>query len=290
MNFGFLQGRARTLLAGMAALVVSAGLASSAWAQVMGLQYKFIQGVDDLTVPGGIHDLSGNGHHGTVIDSAYAEFTTGPSGNMNAIHIDNFNYQDETDGSGINTNTLTNHPDLNFFNGPYTAMAWVNLDDQMRDHMVFGTPQPNAPGATSPAAGSLHLGFRNHQIYNGWWGAGTGRDSGYDNLSSGQVRGYVGQPGEWHHVAWRFTGSGGPGFQDMFQDGVLYQSFLTNNFYGGLLTSDGNVPNVPVNLLVGRNVGDTGTPGAFSGSLSDVRVYNVALDDATIATIASLPP
>jgi hypothetical protein len=291
MNFGFLQGRARSLLAGIAALVVSAGLASSAWAQPqMGLQYKFIQGLDDLTIPGGIHDLSGNGHDGTVINSSFAEFGPGPSGSMNAIHIDNdFGlFPDETDGSGINTHTLTNHPDLNFFNGPYTAMAWVNLDDQIGDHMVFGTPLPNVPGANDPASGSLYLGFRQKQVYNGWWGAGTGRDSAYD--SQQMNRGYVGQPGEWHHVAWRFTGSANIGYQDIFQDGQLYQRFLTTTFYGGILLADGGVPNVPVNLLVGRNVGDGFFTGAFSGFLSDVRVYNVALDDATIATIASLPP
>jgi hypothetical protein len=249
------------------------------------LQYKFVQGVDDLNSKGGIHDLSGNGHDGTVIDSAFAQFTAGPAGNMNAIHIDPDGgvFPDETDGSGINTNTPTNHPDLNIFNGPYTVMAWVNLDDQTGDHMVFGTPPPNAPG-TSANAGALHLGFRNKQVYNGWWGAGTGRDSAYDNQGS---RGYIGQIGEWHHVAWRFTGNAGPGYQDIFQDGVLYQRFLAPTFYGGILLGDGGVPNAPVNLLVGRNVPNN---GAFAGSLSDVRVYNTALDDATIATLASLPP
>jgi hypothetical protein len=282
MKFGFLQG--------LAALVVVASMVANAAAQAPtpGLQYTFVQGVDDLNKAGGITDASGNGHNGTVIDSAYAEFATGPAGNMNAIHIDPFNYPDETDGSGINTNTMTDDPTLNIFNGPYTCMAWVNLDDQTADHMVFGTPPPNAPGATSTLAGSLHLGFRNKQVYNGWWGAGTGRDSAYDNLTPN--RGYAGQIGEWHHIAWRFTGSQSSGYQDIFQDGVLYKSTLSPTYYGGILLGDGMVPNAPVPLLVGRNVGNGGAMGAFAGYLSDVRVYNVALDDATIASIASTPP
>ena len=281
--FEFRLRHAKILIGGLAAFVVLGSMVSNASAQ-LGLQYKFIQGVDDLTAPGGIHDLSGNGHHGTVIDSGVAEFTTGPAGNMNAIHIDNFNFADETDGSGINTNTLTNHPDLNIFDGPYTVMAWVNLDDLTGDHMVFGTPPPKPPGA-SANTGSLHLGFRNHQVYTGWWGAGTGRDSAYDNQSAN--RGYVGDVGEWHHITWRFTGAASAGYQDTFQDGVLYQRFRSPVWYGGPLLDSGGVPNVPVNLLIGRTVANN---GAFSGSLSDVRVYNTALSDDDIASIASLPP
>jgi hypothetical protein len=283
MNLGFLQRKAKSLLASIAALVVLASVVSNASAQ-LGLQYKFISGVDDLTVPGGIKDLSGNGHHGTVIDSGLAFFDTGPSGNMNALHIIKVNDPDETIGSGINTNTLTNHSDLNIFDGPYTVMAWVNLDDFIGDRMVFGTPPPNAPGA-SANTGSLHLGFRTRQVYTGWWGAGTGRDSAYDNQSAN--RGYVGDVGEWHHITWRFTGAAGPGYQDTFQDGVLYQRFRSPVWYGGPLLDSGGVPNVPVNLLIGRTVANN---GAFSGSLSDVRVYNTALGDDDIASIASLPP
>jgi hypothetical protein len=135
---------------------------------------------------------------------------------MNAIHIDYDAgaFDDESDGSGINTGTLTDHPDLNIFNGPYTCMAWVNLDDLTAapDHMVFGSTRPNAPGATSPSAGELHLGFRNGMVYYGWWGSGTTRDSAYDRFDGG---GYIGQTGEWHHVAWSFDGSGMGGLQNI---------------------------------------------------------------------------
>jgi hypothetical protein len=275
-----------TFLRGIAALALVAGVVSTALAQSPGLQYTFVQGTDDLTKAGGIHDQSGNNHHGTVIDSAYAEFTKGPAGNPNAIHIDNVNFSDETDGSGINTNTMNNNADLNIFNGPYTVMAWVNLDDQSGDHMVFGSPNINAPGANSPSTGCLHLGFRNAQVYNGWWGAGTGRDSSYDNQGN---RGYVGQVGEWHHVAWSFDGSASGGLQRIYQDGLLYQAFRSPVWYGGPLLDQGANPpnNAPALLLIGRQVANN---GAYSGSLSDVRVYNTALTDGQIASIAATPP
>ena len=148
--FEFRLRHAKILIGGLAAFVVLGSMVSNASAQ-LGLQYKFIQGVDDLTAPGGIHDLSGNGHHGTVIDSGVAEFTTGPAGNMNAIHIDNFNFPDETDGSGINTNTLTSA--LGIATGPFTVCAWVSRDTFKGDNMVVCTAEP-------PAEGSLHIGFR----------------------------------------------------------------------------------------------------------------------------------
>jgi hypothetical protein len=285
MKFGF--------PAGMAALVVVASVVSNAAAQppTPALQYVFNPAADSLNKAGGITDVSGNGHNGTVIDSSFAEFATGPSGNNNAIHIDYDGgaFSDDTDGSGINTNALTNDPTLGIWTGPYTVMAWVNLDDQNGDHMVFGSDNPNAPGATNADSGSLYLGFRKVQIYNGWAGtasavAGQGRDNAYDSQGN---RGYVGHIGEWHHVAWRFTGSSTPGYQDMFQDGLRYQRFLTTTYYGGTLFGDSNVPNAPAHLLVGRTVTNS---GGFSGYLSDVRIYNVALDDATIASIASTPP
>jgi len=269
----------KTLIGGIAALVVLAGVVTTATAQppTPGLQYTFVQGTDDLTTPGGIHDQSPNGHNGTVINSAYAEFVAGPAGNMNAIHIDAVNTPDETDGSGINTGVMNNDPTINIFDGPYTLTAWCNLDD-FGEHMVFGSPKPNAPGSGSADAGALHLGFRGSTVYFGWWGASVNRDSSIA---------YVGQPGEWHHIAWRFTGMDSGGSQDIFQDGVLFNSHQTDSWYGGILAENNNVPNVPTVLLIGRTVSNN---GAFSGSLSDVRVYSTALSDDDIAAIAAVQP
>jgi hypothetical protein len=124
----------------------------------------------------------------------------------------------------------------------------------------------------------LHRKSRGGLVYNGWWGASVMRDSSVT---------YMGQPTEWHHIAWRFTGSAGPGNQDIFQDGQLSNSFMTLSYYGGLLAENNNVPNVPKNLLIGRTVSGN---MAYSGSLSDVRVYPTALADADIAAIAASPP
>lgn len=275
--------KAKSLMGGLAALLVLGCVVSTAVAQP-GLQYTFVQGTDDLNKLGGITDVSGHGHNGTVIDATTATFVPGPSGKMNAIHFDKVDDQTtETAGSGINTGTLTDNPDLNIFNGPYTCMAWVNLDAETGDQMVFGTPPPNPPGA-SANTGSLHLGFRNMQVYNGWWGAGTTRDSAYDNQGNS---GYVGQPGEWHHVAWTFDGSSSGGLQSIYQDGLLYQSFRSKVWYGGPLLDSGGVPNVAVNLLIGRTVANN---GAFGGALSDVRVYPTALAASDIQNIAASPP
>src|SRR5262249_50459066 len=240
-----LMHRYARVLGGMAALALLAGMISTAPAQPPspGLQYLFVPGTDDPTMPGGIKDQSGNGHNGTVINSAFAELgmIAGPSGNnMNTIHIDVANTADETDGSGINTGVLNNDPTINIFDGPYTLMAWCNLDDLTGDHMVFGSPKPKAPGAGSDDAGALHLGFRGSAVYNGWWGASVNRDA--------QVA-YVGQPGEWHHIAWRFDGHDSGGNQDIFEDGTMYTSHMTPSWYGGILAENNNVPNVPTNLL-----------------------------------------
>jgi concanavalin A-like lectin/glucanase superfamily protein len=269
---GITHSKAKSLFGIIATFAVLTGVASTAPAD-LGLQYTFVQGVDDPTMPNGINDQSGKGHNGTVIDSTLAEFVAGPMGNMNALHIDRANFSDETMGSGINTGTPVDNPDLNIWLGPFTTMAWVNLDDQNGDHMVFGTPPPYSDGR-----GSLHLGFRGTAVYFGFWGAGAGRDS---SVQSGF------NAGEWHHVAWRFTGAGDAGNQDLFVDGQMFNSFAASTNYGGLLLGDGNLPNVVTNLLIGRTVANS---AAFSGSLSDVRVYNEALTDDAIAAIAASPP
>jgi hypothetical protein len=67
----------------------------------------------------------------------------------------------------------------------------------------------------------------------------------------------------------------------------LYIRYRTPLYYGGILPENNNVPNVAVNLLIGRTVANN---GAYSGSLSDVRVYNTGLSDEEIAAIAASPP
>jgi hypothetical protein len=274
---GHMHSKATSLIGIIAALAVLASVVSTATAQpAPGLQYTFVQGVDDPTMPNGINDVSGHGHNGTVIDSTLAEMVPGPAGKMNAIHLDGVNGPDETQGSGINTGIPVDSADLNIWLGPFTTMAWVNLDD-FGERMVFGTPKPHPSGT-----GSLHIGFRGSAAYFGFWGASRNRD--------GQAPlGF--SPGEWHHVAWRYDGAGamGPdtvGNQDIFIDGQMFVSHQNAPFYGSFL-SESNEDNVVTNLLIGRTVANN---GAFNGSLADVRVYPIAVGDDDIAAIAASPP
>src|SRR5207248_5289751 len=90
--FRFMDRSAKSLIGVIAALVMLVSVVSTVTAQpTPGLQYTFVQGVDDLTKAGGITDLSGHGHNGTVIDAAFAQLVTGPASNMNEIHIDPVN-------------------------------------------------------------------------------------------------------------------------------------------------------------------------------------------------------
>jgi hypothetical protein len=245
--FGSGHRDAWRLLGGIASLLVWASLVANAPADLQ-LQYAFVQGVDDPTKPGGINDLSGNGHNGTAIDPSLASFVAGPSGNMNAIH---FNKDDNpTGGSGIDTGTDTTTVGVS--PGPFTVMAWVNVDNLTGDNMVFGTTQ-------SPA---LHLGFRSMDIYMGFW----------SNDSSAP---YQAPPvGEWHHVAWRYDP--GTTMQDILLDGVLLNSSGNHTPYGQ-----------NQELLIGRTIPNN---GAYGGALSDVRVYNQALSDDAVNAIAMSPP
>jgi hypothetical protein len=238
---------ARGLLGGIASLLVLVSLVAHAPADLQ-LQYTFVQGVDDPTTPGGISDGSGKGHNGTVIDSSSATFVAGPSGNLNALH---FNKDDNPNGgSGIDTSTDTTT--LGIAPGPFTVMAWVNVDNLTGDNMVFGTTD-------SPA---LHLGFRNTDIYMGFW----------SNDSSAAYQAPA--TAEWHHVAWRYDPS--TTLQDILLDGVL-------------INSSGNHGPYAQNqeLLIGRTIPNN---GAFGGALSDVRIYNEALSDDAVNTIAMSPP
>ena len=240
---------AKGLIGSMAALVVLASMVSTAAGQIPApvLWYKFDPAADTLDA-GGIHDSSANGYNGTVVTPADATLgQPGHAAGANAIHLvkdDNIVFGISW-GSGIATFQTVDT--LGVGVKDYTAMAWVNVDKLSGDNMVFG----------EAAGNSLHLGFRDTQVYFGHWGNDTGSNLRLD-------------PGTWHHVAWRYQA-----------DGALQSIFI-----------DGNLDNVgahgplanPGNLIVGRTVPNN---GAFGGFLEDVRIYNVALTDDQIATIAA---
>jgi Concanavalin A-like lectin/glucanases superfamily len=247
-----LHRKAKSRINGLAALLLIAGFGGAAQAQLQ-LRYTFEPNgspPDTVTL---INDRSGNNNNGTSITASESAFVAGPSGNMNAIHLDCDDFDDSTKGSGISTgvDTLT----IGITDNDFTVMAWVNREILKGDNMVFGTGSDD-----STSDGSLHLGFRGRDVYMGFWG----NDSSTPGISKG----------EWHHMAWRYTQSSGN--QDIFIDGVLKHSSPNHGPYGRARI-----------LLVGRT---SYNAGAFCGSISDARVYNVALADADIAAVAASPP
>jgi hypothetical protein len=241
--------KAKSLIGTVAALVVFASMVSTAAGQIPApvLWYKFDPSVDTLD-PGGIHDSSPNGYNGTVVTPAEATLAQpGHAAGANAIHLvkdDNIVFGSSW-GSGIATFQTVDT--LGVGVKDYTAMAWVNVDKLSGDNMVFGEASGN----------SLHLGFRDTQVYFGHWGNDTGSNLRLD-------------AGTWHHVAWRYQADGG--LQSIFIDGSLDN-----------VGSHGPLAN-PGQLIVGRTVPNS---GAFGGFLEDVRIYNVALTDDQIAAIAA---
>jgi hypothetical protein len=215
-------------------------------ANATGLRYTFDQPGDS---GGQITDRSGNGLTGTVIDPSDAQFVSGHLFNSTAIHFT----KDDTpfpNGSGIDTGTDTTT--LGIDTGPFTIMAWVNLDGLRGRNMVFGT-------TSNPA---LQCGFIDQYVYMGF---GFGQNESFA----------LGVPaGEWHHCAWRYDPAAGN--QEIFIDGELVSSDPGHSAYGRAQT-----------LLIGRALpGD----GAFGGSLDDVRVYGLALRNDQIAAIANDQP
>jgi hypothetical protein len=219
---------------------------------------------DDNTKVGGIINRgSATGFKGTEISlGQHTQFVPGPSGAINALHFDGVDSDPPTStiGTGIDVGGTTGDPNINIASGPFTVMAWVNRDLLSGDNMVFGTgfggpnDNPNTDGT-----GALHLGFRDTAIHYGFWN--------HDNSATGPL------PSEWHHVAWRHDG--------VTTEDILLDGELISTDSGGL--QYGN----DFELLVGRQVFNQ---GAFVGSLSDVRIYNVMLTDAQVAAIAASPP
>jgi hypothetical protein len=242
---------AEGLIGSIAALVIVAGVAGTCSAQLQ-LKYTFEPNGTPADTVTMINDRSGNNNNGTSITASESTFVAGPSGNMNAIHFDCDDNDDSTMGSGISTgvDTLT----VGITGNDFTVMAWVNREILKGDNMVFGT------GSDGPNTGSLHIGFRGTSVYMGFWGN--------DSNTPGIKR------GEWHHMAWRYTVASST--QDIFIDGVLKHSEGGHSPYAQART-----------LLVGRTSYNS---GAFCGSISDARVYTVALADADIAAVAANPP
>jgi Concanavalin A-like lectin/glucanases superfamily len=213
------------------------------------LHYGF--GPNDSLRAGGIHDLSGNGHDGTVLNPADVTLGgTDHKGGRNAIHLQHLGLNDSNFG-GIFTGAYTGA--LGISAGPFTACSWVNRDDVTSfDDMVFGTTDVPC----------LHLGFRQGAVYFGFW---------YNDSSTPEPF----PAGEWHHVAWRYNNA--TGHQDILIDGVLANSSPGHPSYGQHQM-----------LIVGAAIQHDpgGATGKFGGSLDGPQVFNVLLRDDQILAIA----
>jgi hypothetical protein len=202
--FGFLHRKAKSLIGGIAALAVLAGIVSTASAQAPKdyLRYRFTQ-TTDLTATGGVKDTGTGKSDGTELSGGTEAFIVpGHTAGSFACYLAGTGTNTGID-TGIDTGTA------GIATGPFTALAWVYRGSAKGDNMLFGT---NLNGA-----GDLHLGFRNAFFHCGFWG----------NDSEGPVVPLF----QWHHWALRYDDS--LQTQDMFVDGVLVSSSGGHGPYGG---------------------------------------------------------
>lgn len=173
-------------------------------------------------------------------------YPTGPDDGINTPPRTAINFNDGKGGSGtlnaINTNyTLAQ---VSGSDGSFTMNAWVKLNSNNDDNMVFGT------NGGSP----LHLGFRGSQA---WWG-------GWGNDSNG-AGGTTPALGTWTYMSWVFNGA--TDTQQIYENGVQIDN-------AGGHTAPGQQSEM---LLVGGNGANAGD---FDGALDEVAIYNFAATGA----------
>ena len=146
------------------------------------IQYEFEDGAGSTTVAN-----SGSGGDGTVAGPSAAAAVVDAGGSPaggGALVLDDTQTFIET-GFTADTAGLNGAVD-------YTMTAWLNLEVQGGDKMVFGQPAGNA----------LHNGIRNGNYHIGHWG---------NDITVGSI-----DVGNWHHVTWRYSA----GVEEVFVDGV----------------------------------------------------------------------
>jgi hypothetical protein len=271
---------AKTMLGGSAALLVLAIMVSSVAAQSPAypiqpnevLSYQFNATVDNLATEGGITDYSGNHYNGTSLGllglpPGNTKFAAANPAGKSANSIV-FAGDDDFPGSGIWTGVTAGQ--LGIVNGSFTCMAFVSRNNlhihTIGDQMVFGTTGVETVGS------ALHLGFRNANVYMGFWGNDSQAASQPADNFVGPAANPIGPV--WHHIAWRYDAT--KKNQDIFVDGVLANSDPNHNPFNH------NQP-----FLIGRTDPTlAGDNAAFSGFIEYPRVFNVALTDAQIASAA----
>jgi len=136
----------------------------------------------------------------------------------------------------------------------YTFSAVATLDNVTGDNMIFGQDPAGSENA-------LHVGFRDANVHQGHWGA--------DTTSAGGA-----SIGTRVHVAYRYADTNGDGTfeQQLFLNGV---SIAGPSQMNGLDND--------MNVLIGTSRNG----GGFGGTLDNVRIFDNALTNAEIASLAT---
>ncbi|MEM6347311.1 MAG: LamG-like jellyroll fold domain-containing protein [Bacteroidota bacterium] len=171
--------------------------------------------------------------------------------------------------------TVGNEHFLSFRGPDYVKVDPTNIAPLINDEItvscwVYGDPnvQPQsdnlfeARDANNRRVFSVHLPWGNGQVY---WDAGNSGTASYDRINK------VADPnvyrGSWHH--WAFTKSALTGEMNIYIDGQLWHSGV-----GKTRTMSG---------ITGFNIGSNrNNAGNYDGYIDEFRVWNTALDGATI--------
>lgn len=172
-------------------------------------------------------------------------------------------------GAAIQTghNAWANPPDAPLKPLEMTVAAWIYIDS------VGGSASP----IWSAEKGSGATGFHSRlQITPGgelrFEAVAPHGSSGYRSTTSSEALGFE----QWHHVAGTYDGT----TTRLFLDGVSIASDNHGGYEG--LNTDASIP-------VGLGHLENWSVQWFSGKIDDVWLYDTALDEASIASLAAIP-
>ncbi len=195
-----------------------------------------------------VQDVSGNQLHGTVLNGAKnSDSSPALSGNPGTCRHAEFN--------GSNHYINVPHNSLLDLTGSFTVGVWVKIN--------------SLPGSGLKTILSKDENYEFHIKPNGainWWWQTTSPNATRQFDSTGRVT-----PGRWTHVAIRFQANN----QHIFIDGVA----------SGSATFTGTPRANTDPLQFGSDQGFGGR--YFNGMLDEVRIFNTALSDAQMVTLAT---
>lgn len=199
-------------------------------------------------VSGEVLDGSGNGLNGTVMGGARnTDLAPALTGNPGTCRYADFN--------GSNQYINIPHNNLLNQNGSFTVAAWIKIDA--------------LPTSGLKTIISKDENYEFHVKPNGsinWWWQTTAPSATRQFDSSGAIT-----PGRWTHVAIRYQ----PNNQQIFINGGVAGS-----------ASFGGTPQTNTDpLQIGADQGLAGRN--FNGDIDEVRVFDVALSDAQMVTLAT---